>query len=210
LQETKNKVRSIKEIYEQQVKDGVDIANLTSLNTYRGAIGLTMDMFLNNKIEENALGQLSAVAKKEKRHQTGLARKDGGDFVPEYLAWTLRTRVERERKEIVKEKSGVLSIQPLKEKVEDVIQKGPDPQSGKWNNRDFKVMIQWHKRAGDGAMPKNREGLLLRYRETCGHVMPGWVGNQPRQIRKTYHNGLSMQWAAKKKLTVESTMSDRL
>jgi hypothetical protein len=34
-------------------------------------------------------------------------------------------------------------------------------------------MIQWYKRAGDGPMPKNKEGLLLRYRETCGCVMPG-------------------------------------
>jgi hypothetical protein len=70
LQQTNDKVRSIKEIYEQQVKDGVDIVNLT--------MGLTMDMFLDHKVDENALGQLSAAAKKEKRCQTGLARKDCG------------------------------------------------------------------------------------------------------------------------------------
>jgi hypothetical protein len=68
----------------------------------------------------------------------------------------------------------VLASQSLKEKVEDVIQKGPDPQAGKWNNHDLKVMMQWYKRAGDSAMPKNKEGLLLRYRETCGRVMPGY------------------------------------
>jgi hypothetical protein len=76
-------------------------------------------------------------------------------------------------KEIEKEKAGVLTRQSLKEKAEDVIQKGPDPQAGKWKNHDLKVMIQWYKRAGDSAMPKNKEGLLLRYRETCGHIMPG-------------------------------------
>jgi hypothetical protein len=145
LQETKDRARSIKEIYEQQVKDGVDIADLTSLNTYRGAMGLTMDMFLDHKVEENALGQLSAAAKKEKQRQTGLTRKDGGARIsaglqvitngyaigPECLAWARRTRVEREGKEIEKAQAGVLARQSLKEKVEDVIQKGPDPQAGK-------------------------------------------------------------------------------
>jgi hypothetical protein len=81
--------------------------------------------------------------------------------------------VERERKEIEKAKTGMLARQSLKEKVEDVIKKGPDPQAGKWNNRDLKVMIQWYKRAGDGTMPKNKEGLLLGYRETCCRAMPG-------------------------------------
>jgi hypothetical protein len=78
LQEKNYMVRSIKKIYEQQVKDGVDIADLTSLNTDRGANFLTMDMFLDHKVEENALGKLSAAAKKEKRRQTRLARKHGG------------------------------------------------------------------------------------------------------------------------------------
>jgi hypothetical protein len=67
----------------------------------------------------------------------------------------------------------VLSRQSLKEEVEDVIQKGPDPQAGKSKIHDIKVMIQWYKRAGDGTMPKNKEGLLLPYRETCGRVMQG-------------------------------------
>jgi hypothetical protein len=39
--------------------------------------------------------------------------------------------MKRERKEIEKAKAGVLARQSLKEKVEDVIQKGPDPQAGK-------------------------------------------------------------------------------
>jgi hypothetical protein len=60
------------------VKDGVDILDLTSLNTYRRKMGLKMDIFLNHKVKENALGQLSAAAKKEKQSQTGLAKKDGG------------------------------------------------------------------------------------------------------------------------------------
>jgi hypothetical protein len=101
LQETKERVRSIKEIYEQQVKDGVEIADLASLNTDRGAMGLTIDMFLDHKVNENALGQLPVATKKEKRRQTVLARKDGGarflfglQFItdgyvigPECLAW---------------------------------------------------------------------------------------------------------------------------
>jgi hypothetical protein len=32
-------------------------------------------------------------------------------------------------------------------------------------------MIQWFKRDGDKAMPKNKHGLLLRYRETCTSVV---------------------------------------
>jgi hypothetical protein len=36
------------------------------LNTERGEMGLTMDMFLDHKVEENALGQLSDATKKEK------------------------------------------------------------------------------------------------------------------------------------------------
>jgi hypothetical protein len=112
FQETKDRVRSIKEIYEQQVKNCVDIADLTSLNTDRGVMGLTMDMFLDQKVKENALVQLSAAAKKEKRRQNGLARNGGGsrvsaglqvindgyDIGPECLAWARRTRVDGERK----------------------------------------------------------------------------------------------------------------
>jgi hypothetical protein len=49
--------------------------------------------------------------------------------------------------------------------------KGATPASGKWNNTYLKVMIQWFKRDGDKAMPKNKEGLLLRYRETHTRVV---------------------------------------
>ena len=52
-----------------------------------------------------------------------------------------------------------------------VLSKGPTPEEGKWNNQDLKVMIQWFKRAGDMSMPKNKEGLLLRYREMCCRVV---------------------------------------
>jgi hypothetical protein len=64
LQEKKDRFRSITDIYEQQVNDGVVIADLTSLKTYRGAMGLAMDMFLDHKVEENALVQLSSSANK--------------------------------------------------------------------------------------------------------------------------------------------------
>jgi hypothetical protein len=186
LQETKDKVISIKHIYQQQAKDGVDIADLTSLKTEICAMGLAIDMSPHHKVNENALDQLSTATKKEKRRQNGLARKDGGARVssglqvitngyaigPECLDWARRTRVEMERKEVEKAKSGVLAREYLKEKAEDVLQKGPEPQAGKWNNHDLKVMIQWFKRAGNGPMPKHKEGLSLRYRETCGRGMP--------------------------------------
>jgi hypothetical protein len=32
-------------------------------------------------------------------------------------------------------------------------------------------MIQWFKWEGGKAMPKNKDGLLLRYRETCTRVV---------------------------------------
>jgi hypothetical protein len=51
----------------------------------------------------------------------------------------------------------------LKGKVEVVLSKGTTPKEGKCNNQDLKVMIQWYKMAGDMAMPKNKEGLLLRH-----------------------------------------------
>jgi hypothetical protein len=61
----------------------------------------------------------------------------------------------------------------LKDKVEMVLAKGDTPYAGKWSNTDLKVMIQWFKREGDKAMPMNKDGLLLllRYRETCTHVV---------------------------------------
>jgi hypothetical protein len=59
----------------------------------------------------------------------------------------------------------------LKEKVDLVLAKGQAPSEGRWKNTELKVMIQWYKRDGDKAMSKNKDGLLLRYREThtrCG------------------------------------------
>jgi hypothetical protein len=96
-----------------QVKDGVKIVDLTLLNTKRGGMGLMMDMFIDHKVEEKALGQLTTAQKKEKRRLTGLARKNGGSHVsaglqvitdgyaigPECITWARRTRLERERKD---------------------------------------------------------------------------------------------------------------
>ena len=86
-----------------------------------------------------------------------MAKKDGGDRVsdglqvirdgyatgPECLTRARRTRIEREEKDIEKAKSGVLARASLKEKVDHVLRKGLDPQAGKWNNHDLKIMIQW-------------------------------------------------------------------
>jgi hypothetical protein len=46
LQETKDMVKSINEIYEKQVRDGIDITCLSTLNTDQGSMGLCMDMFI--------------------------------------------------------------------------------------------------------------------------------------------------------------------
>jgi hypothetical protein len=63
LQETNDRVQSINEIYEKQVMDGVEITDLTLLNTDKGSMGLTMDMFLDNELQERALGKLTAAKK---------------------------------------------------------------------------------------------------------------------------------------------------
>jgi hypothetical protein len=79
LQETKDRVESINDIYEKQVMDGVEITDLTSLNTDKGSMGsmgLIMDMFLDNALQDKALGKLTAAEKKEKRRQAGMLRKD--------------------------------------------------------------------------------------------------------------------------------------
>jgi hypothetical protein len=72
----------------------------------------------------------------------------------------------------------------LKGKVDVVLSKGPRSEKSKCNNQDLKVVIKWYKRAGDMAMPKNKEGLLLSYLETCGHVVtykdPGFTDVDPR------------------------------
>jgi hypothetical protein len=60
------------------------------------------------------------------------------------LVWSVLIGSENtsgEGEEGNKTKAGVLARHSLKEKVEDVIRKGPDPQAGKWNNHDIKVMI---------------------------------------------------------------------
>jgi hypothetical protein len=67
--------------------------------------------------------------------------------------------------------TGRLEGLKLKAKVDAVLAKGATPETGKWNNHELKVMIQWFKRDGGEAMSKNKEGLLLRYRETHTHVV---------------------------------------
>jgi hypothetical protein len=144
-----------------------------------------MDMFLDHKVKENALGKLTAVEKKEKRREAGLAKKARGARIsaglvaitdryaigPDCLAWARRTRLEKERQAHAKEKAGRLERNLLKEKVDMVLRKGATPAEGKWNNNELKVMTQWFKRYGDKSMPKNKDGLLLRYRETHTRVV---------------------------------------
>jgi hypothetical protein len=58
-------VQSINEIYAKQVRyGGVAIVDLTLLNTEKGAMGMCMEMFLDHKVQENALGKLSATEKR--------------------------------------------------------------------------------------------------------------------------------------------------
>jgi hypothetical protein len=64
LQETKDRVESIHDIYKKQVMDGVETTDFTSLNTDKGSMGLTMDIFLDNALQEKALGKLTAAEKK--------------------------------------------------------------------------------------------------------------------------------------------------
>jgi hypothetical protein len=113
-------------------------------------MGLTMDMFLDHKTEENAFGKFTAAQKKEKRCLTGLARNNGGSRVsaglqvitygdvsgPERLAWDRQTCLERERKEKEKQEAGKLESVRLKGKVDVVHSKGPVPMKGKWNHHD--------------------------------------------------------------------------
>jgi hypothetical protein len=51
LQETKDRMQSIGEIYVRQVREGVDITDIISLNTEHGAMGMCMDMFLDHKVQ---------------------------------------------------------------------------------------------------------------------------------------------------------------
>jgi hypothetical protein len=185
LQETNDRVESINDIYKKQ--NCAEITDLTSLNTDKGSMGLTMDMFLDNALQDKAIGKLTAAEKKEKRRQAGMLRKDGGARLsaflmvitygyaigPDLLAWARRTRLDKEQKARDKQVAGQLERLKLKAKVDAVLAEGATPETGKWNNHDLKVMIQWFKRYGDKAMPKNKEGLLLRYRETHTRVVHG-------------------------------------
>jgi hypothetical protein len=51
LQETKDIVQSINEIYAKQVRDGVEIVDLALFNTQKGAMGMCMEMFLDHKVQ---------------------------------------------------------------------------------------------------------------------------------------------------------------
>jgi hypothetical protein len=96
----------------KQVMDGVESTDLTSLNTHKGSMGLTMDMFLDNALQEKALGKLTATEKKEKRRQAGMLREDGGAqhssglvvitygyaICPDCLTWDRCTQLEKEQK----------------------------------------------------------------------------------------------------------------
>jgi hypothetical protein len=141
LQETKERVQSINEIYAKQVRDGVGIVDLTLLNTEKGAMGMCMEKFLDHTVQENALGKLFATEKKERRRQAGLAKKVGGARIsaglmtitdghaigPECLAWARRTRLEKERQAQAKQRAGRLDRFLLKEKVDLVLAKGQTP-----------------------------------------------------------------------------------
>jgi hypothetical protein len=158
LQETKERVKSINEVYAKQVRDGIEITDLTLLNTDKGAMGICMEMFLDHKVQEHVIGKLSASEKKERRRQAGLVKKAGGARIsaglvantdgyaigPECLAWARRTRLEKERQAKAKAKQISVRLERilLKEKVDLVLAKGQSPTEGKWNNTDLKVMIQ--------------------------------------------------------------------
>jgi hypothetical protein len=132
LQERKDRVESIKDIYKKQVMDGVEITDLNSLNTDKGSMGLTIEMFLYNALQEKALGKLTAAEKKEKRRQAGIPRKDGGArlyaglmiitdvyAIGHYcLAWFRHTRLEKEQKAMEKQMEGRLEQLKLKAKVD--------------------------------------------------------------------------------------------
>jgi hypothetical protein len=132
-------------------------------------MGLTMDMFLDNALQERALGKLTAAEKKEKRRQVGILRKDCGARLsaglvvitdgyvigPDCLARARRTRLDKERKARKKETAGRLERVKLKEKVDAVLAKGATLEAGKWNDHDLKVTIECLKRDGNKAMPKN-------------------------------------------------------
>jgi hypothetical protein len=65
LQEMNDRAQSINDIYENQVMDSDAITDLTLLNTDKGSVGLTMDMSLDNVLQEKALGKLTAAGKRK-------------------------------------------------------------------------------------------------------------------------------------------------
>jgi hypothetical protein len=77
--------------------------------------------------------------------------------------------------------AGRLERLKLKTKVDTVLAKGSTSETGKWNKHDLKVMIQWFKHDDDKAMPKNKEGLLLHYRETHTRVVKENRGAYPHE-----------------------------
>jgi hypothetical protein len=98
-------VKSSNDTYAKQVRNGVEITDITMLNTNNVSMGQCMDMFIGHTAQENALGKLTVVEKKEKRRQAGLAKKagcaqisaglvaitDGYAIGPTCLAWARRT-----------------------------------------------------------------------------------------------------------------------
>jgi hypothetical protein len=100
-----------------------------------------------------------------------MAIMDGYVIWLQYLTWARRTYFEKEMKEEARQRAGRLAINRLKDKVDMAPEKGDTPEAGKWNNTDLKVIIQWFKREGGKAMPKNKYGLLPPYCETCTHVV---------------------------------------
>jgi hypothetical protein len=145
LQETNDRVKSIKEMYEKKVRDGINITDLSALNTYQGSMALCMDMFLNQKVKETALGKMTPAEKKDKRRLTGQMKKDRGARLsaglmvitdgyaigPQCLAWDRRTRLEKERKEEAKQRAGRLERIRLQDKVNMVLAKSVAPEAGK-------------------------------------------------------------------------------
>jgi hypothetical protein len=79
--ETKKRLQSISEIYAKQVKYGVEVTYLTSLNTEKGYVGVCMDIFLDHKFQENALGKLPGIRKKESLLHEGLFKNTVGDQI---------------------------------------------------------------------------------------------------------------------------------
>jgi hypothetical protein len=77
----------------------------------------------------------------------------------------------------------------LKEKVDMVLAKGRTLDAGKWNNTDLKVMLHWCKREGDKAMPKNKDGLLLRCQETCTLVVAAFTYREEEEGGISAGNG---------------------